>query len=289
MTASKHKLFQVALMMALAVASLSARADCAATLSEPGTKLPLSQAWGSSYDSQRYQPAERTSINAENAASLELRWVYGFSTDQPRSYPLVTEDTIFIGDGERGLVALDRETGCLRWENTSMPDIATAIIPARIDGRLILVFAEREAGVHAVDALTGKGLWNQALENMKEPMFSGSPLVHEETVYVPLSSREIGLAMNPFYECCRTSGGVIALDLRTGKKRWYRPTIEESAKETGKHLLFVSEYGPSGAPVWNAPSLDVQRGRLFFGTGQNYTTPATLTSDAIFAVHSANR
>ena len=276
------------LTAALAVMSPFARADCEAVSAEPGTKRPMSEAWGTDHAGQRYQPATRTSINADNAATLQLKWVYGFSTDKPRSYPLVTEDTIFIGDGERGLVALDRETGCLRWENTSMPDVATAIIPARIDGQLVLVFAEREAGVHAVDARTGEKLWTQPFENMEEPMFSGSPLVYKDVVYVPLSSREIGLALNPLYECCRTSGGVVALDVRSGKQRWYRPTIDEPVRETGKHLLVVSEYGPSGAPVWNTPTLDAEQGRLYFGTGQNYSLPATLTSDAIFSVHSEN-
>jgi len=36
--------------------------------------------------------------------------------------------------------------------------------------------------------------------------------------------------------------------------------------------------------VWSAPTIDVKRGRLYVGTGNNYSEPATATSDAIVAV-----
>ncbi|HEY6599296.1 MAG TPA: PQQ-binding-like beta-propeller repeat protein, partial [Pseudomonadales bacterium] len=116
------------------------------------------------------------------------------------------------------------------------------------------------------------------------PMYSGTPVIHNGVVYAPLSSLEIGLTIIPIYGCCTTSGGMAAFDLQTGKKLWFRPTIEEPAKQTGRHWLFVEEYGPSGAPVWGAPMLDPHRGIVYFGTGQNYSRPATATSDAIVAL-----
>ena len=75
-----------------------------------------------------------------------------------------------------------------------------------------------------------------------------------------------------------------ALDAETGEQLWYLPTIEEAAQVTGRQLLFVQKWGPSGAPVWSAPTLDRRRGLLFYGTGENYSAPATATSDAIFAI-----
>ena len=119
-------------------------------------------------------------------------------------------------------------------------------------------------------------------------MYSGTPIVHDGVVYAPLSSLEVGLAIIPLYGCCTTSGGMAAFDVQTGKKLWYRPTIEEAAHQTGRHWLFVEEYGPSGAPVWGAPMLDARRGIVYFGTGQNYSRPASATSDAIFALRSAS-
>ena len=37
--------------------------------------------------------------------------------------------------------------------------------------------------------------------------------------------------------------------------------------------------------MWGAPSFDVTRNVLYYGTGQNYSHPTTDTSDALFAVH----
>ena len=42
-------------------------------------------------------------------------------------------------------------------------------------------------------------------------------------------------------------------------------------------------FGPSGAPVWNSPNIDKKRRYLYVGTGENYSTPADDSSDAIIA------
>ncbi|MEH6568857.1 MAG: PQQ-binding-like beta-propeller repeat protein [Halioglobus sp.] len=266
-------------------APAGAAAACEGIDSQPDKQRVFSEAWGTRYNGQRFQSAENTSINAETAPGLTLKWAYGLSTDSPRSYPLVTSDTLFIGDGGRGLVALDRETGCVRWENNQVKDISTAIVPATIDGQPALVFSQRYSGVYAASAATGKILWHSHITRNPVPMYSGTPLVFSNKVFVPISSQEIALSFNPFYGCCTTSGAMAALDIQTGELLWYRPTIKQEPRVTGRHFLFVEKQGPSGAPVWGAPMLDTERGLLVFGTGQNYSHPATQTSDAIFAVH----
>ena len=238
--------------------------------------------WGIDHRNTRYQP--KSAINSSNAEKLTLKWVYGLASTTPRSYPLVTEDTIFVGDGGRGLVALERATGCERWVYEHEGPISSAILQGKIGERRILIFNDRTKGVFAIDAIKGELIWHAAVDDEPLPWYSGTPLVTEDAVYVPVASMEVGLAMNPFYGCCTTSGGMAAFDISTGEKLWYLPTIEAEAQVTGSHFWFVQEYGPSGAPVWGAPSYDSKRNWLFFGTGQNYTHPTTDTSDAIFAV-----
>ena len=255
--------------------------DCAA--SPPNLDHFYQSAWGIGYNSQRYQAD--TSIDAGNAASLQLKWSYGFASQSPRVFPLVTPDTIFIGDAGYGLVALDRETGCQRWVNTDAEDVVTSVSAGVLDGRTVLVAAGRMTGIYAVDALTGETIWQRYVDDDNPvPMFSGSPMVYEQQVFVPISSMEIALSANPIYGCCTTSGAVAALDLATGATKWYLRTIPDQAEVVGRHYFFVERRGPSGAPVWNAPTLDEARRLLYFGTGQNYSHPTTDTSDAIFAV-----
>lgn len=269
-------------MIALVGATLG-HAACEDTT--PGLTKFYSDTWGIDFSGQRYQSSANTTINSTNAADLKLKWVYGLSDDTPRSFPLVTEDTIFIGDGGLGLVALDKDTGCVRWANLQITDIATAIVHERVGERDLLFFSGRLSGVHAVDALTGESVWNAIVANEPIPMYSGSPIAYKDKVFVPLSSMEIGLTLNPFYGCCTTSGGMAALDSSSGELLWYLPTIQEPPVVTGRHFVFVEKWGPSGAPVWGSPMLDVGRNFLFYGTGQNYSRPASLTSDAIFAVN----
>jgi polyvinyl alcohol dehydrogenase (cytochrome) len=116
-------------------------------------------------------------------------------------------------------------------------------------------------------------------------MLSGTPLIDRGRMFVPLSSLEIGLVINPFYGCCTTSGGMAAVDTRDGHTLWHRRSIPTLPTVVGHHWLFVEEWAPSGAPVWGPPTLDASSGTVFFGTGQNYSRPTTTTSDSIFAVN----
>ncbi|MCP5432727.1 MAG: PQQ-binding-like beta-propeller repeat protein [Alphaproteobacteria bacterium] len=275
---------------AFALAALAAppasAGPCAPDARVPGVARLYSQGVGLDLAGTRTQDARRTAISAANVARLRVKWVYGLATQNPRFFPLVSEDTIFVGDTGRGLVALDRESGCERWASPHKGQIASAIVFDRAQTGGRLYFSDRRAGLVALDAFDGHHLWTAKPEGPRNPLqvFSGSPLVHDGIAYVPISSAEIGLPINPFYGCCTTSGGMAALDSATGRQLWYRKTVEEPPQITGRHFLFVEEWGPSGAPVWGSPSLDAERGLLLFGTGQNYSHPTSATSDAIFAL-----
>ena len=61
--------------------------------------------------------------------------------------------------------------------------------------------------------------------------------------------------------------------------------VPEEAKEVGKKKNGKPFFGPSGAIVWCSPTVDTKRGLLYIGTGENYTDPATTSSDAIQALN----
>ena len=248
----------------------------------PGLDRSYAVGWGIDERNTRFQA--QSALNSTNAGNLQLKWVYGMAETTPRSFPLVTEDTIFIGDGGRGVVALDRESGCERWLYKHTGYISSAILMGQIGSQKVILFNDRTEGIYLIDASTGKFIWHSKVHDEPIPWYSGTPLIVGNKIFVPVASMEVALAVNPFYGCCTTSGGMAAFDLATGKKLWYLPTIEAEAQETGSHWGFVQKYGPSGAPVWGAPSYDSERNWLYFGTGQNYTHPTTDTSDAIFAV-----
>jgi polyvinyl alcohol dehydrogenase (cytochrome) len=89
--------------------------------------------------------------------------------------------------------------------------------------------------------------------------------------------------MSPNYECCSGRGGLVALDASTGKVIWKTYTIAEEAHVTGKNPAGAKTWGPSGASIWSAPTIDAEKGLIYAGTGDNFSDPATKTSDAVIA------
>ena len=103
-------------------------------------------------------------------------------------------------------------------------------------------------------------------------------------MYVPVSSLEVALAADPGYVCCTFRGAVVALNAADGELLWKRHTIAEAPSEAGKTRVGTPIHAPSGAPVWTSPTVDLARQRLYVGTGENYSSPANESSDAIMAL-----
>ncbi|MGB9514126.1 MAG: hypothetical protein WBU20_20745, partial [Candidatus Acidiferrum sp.] len=55
-------------------------------------------------------------------------------------------------------------------------------------------------------------------------------------------------------------------------------------KKTGVNSAGTPQYGPSGAGIWSAPTIDSKRGLLYITTSDNYSRPASKTSDAVLAL-----
>ncbi|HYY72313.1 MAG TPA: PQQ-binding-like beta-propeller repeat protein [Candidatus Bathyarchaeia archaeon] len=84
--------------------------------------------------------------------------------------------------------------------------------------------------------------------------------------------------------CCKFRGSVAALDAATGSRLWQGYTVNEPARPTEKNAAGTQLWGPSGAGIWSAPTVDAQLKVLYVGTGDNYSDPPTDTSDAILAL-----
>jgi len=274
--------------MLLFTPSVSRAADQQCTEEVDASRF-YSDSWGIDIQNSRFQTAENTSVNAGNVARLELAWVFGLDEGSaPHSYPMVTNNTVFIGAGSSNLYALDRNTGCTRWRFEADGDIRTAIEHGEItvDGkeRAALFFGTFKASAYAIDAVTGQEIWRRTMDPHLFSMLTGSLVFDAGVLYVPVSAYEVIAAVAPIYDCCDFRGSVVALNASTGEEIWRRYTIEEEAEVTSTNWLIFNQKGPSGAPVWQSPTIDRKRNRLYFATGENYSDPATDTSDSVFSV-----
>lgn len=99
--------------------------------------------------------------------------------------PIVFEDMVILGneqDGKSSLVAVDRKTGNYRWETprrTAVVAYSTPMIYEPEQGDPQLIFNSQAHGVSAVDAGTGKPLWEVAALNKRScssPVLAGGLL-----------------------------------------------------------------------------------------------------------------
>lgn len=265
---------------------ISASSVASTCQSEPDLNHFYSDGWGFGPSNQRYQA--QTDIHRANIDQLALSWVFALDDHMsPHSYPLVTQDTIFVGTGAGNVYALERRSGCVRWTFSGEEYIRTAIIHGLITingvDHTALFYGTTDGNIIAISARDGMLLWKTDIREHPRNVVTGTPLLRAGMLYVPVSSLELALAISPFYECCTSSGALVALDASNGTMKWRERVNPEPARVVGKHWYFVKKWGPSGAPIWSSPAMDEELDLLFAGSGENYTAPASLTSDAIIA------
>ncbi len=242
--------------------------------------------WGVDENNTGALPRGASAINSRNVSRLELAWAFGLPhTSDARSQPVVTENTLFIAATSGHLFALDRRTGCIRWHEAMEAAPRTALTLGTMEqgSRAVLFFGDIEAHVVAIDALTGELVWRSDAAVVEHSYLTGASVQHEQRLIVPVSLYEVVLAADPDYECCKSHGAVLALDVDTGERIW-SSEMTEAARPQGVTTVGVRSWGPSGVPVWSTPTVDAKRGLIYVGTGQNASQPVTPYSDAVIAL-----
>ena len=253
-------------------------------------KVPQNQSvsasgWGFDPSNTRFINDDIAKLAVEDIPKLKLKWAFGYpGANKARSQPAITEDTLYVGSSDGTIYALDRDTGCTRWEFEADWEVRSAISVAKIEGTTItaVFFGDFRANAYALNAKDGALLWQYRVHDHVAATITGAPKFHNNKLYVPVSSFEVALPAVPVYPCCTFRGAVVALDALSGKELWRNFAGPEPVKQ-GTNSVFVNRYGPSGAPIWNSPTIDEKRNVLYVGTGENYSSPASDASDAILA------
>ncbi len=241
--------------------------------------------WGLGTDNRRFVPSHLAGIERDNVQSLELAWSLAFpKVSDMRSQPAIVGDTLFFGDKTGKVYAIDRRVGCVRNATEVLSGIRSAITVATLeDGRRLLVFADSMASIYALDPDSLETVWQRDARIYDTSIITGSVTYHDGRLFVPVSSYEVAVSGSPDHVCCKSHGGVVALDARTGDRLWEWHATPDATLQ-GRNAAGADRYGPSGGSVWSTPTVDVKRNRIYVGTGENLSHPATETSDAIIAL-----
>ena len=195
-----------------------------------------------------------TVLTKETAASLTEIWTKDLG-GQILGAPLQVGDTIYA-NGPNTINAYNAMTGAELW---SKPASSTGSM-GFADGKLFLHLGSGD--VASYDAATGEQLWSKNPEATQSNDGSSSVVVSGDTLLVGGANGGLELSTGAF------RGYLSAMSAMTGDVLWTQFTVMDPSK---------------GASIWSTPSIDAEAGRGYAGTGNNYGSPTSDTSDSFIA------
>ncbi len=277
----------------------SAKGDASSMKNQCSVAAPIGElsaralwnGWSPDHSNARFQSSGAAGITADQIPRLKLKWAFGFpGATSAYAQPTVVDGHLFTSSDAGYVYSLAAETGCIYWSFSASAGVRTPIIigngPARgmANVRRIAYFGDVRANVYAVDADTGRLLWKAQVERHPQARITGGLVLEGNRLLVPVSSLEELSGNDNHYECCTFRGSVVALEANSGNQIWKTYTIQDEPKPARKSASGVQLWGPAGGAVWNTPTIDIERGEVYFGTGNAYTSPAAPTTDSVMAL-----
>jgi polyvinyl alcohol dehydrogenase (cytochrome) len=286
------KAFALKLLMAGLVLASSAVHAAGACADSIDTRSPLlSNGFGFNGSNTRNQASD---INASNVAAVKVAYTQvAIDSVEKRGAPAITQQTVYFSE-DTDIVASNRATGCEYWRfkgkkliNPLMPwspnRIRSSIyyLPATATQPAMVYAGDAFANFYALNAATGKQVWGAFLgTDPQHHIITGSPQIHNGTLFVPVASNESFLTTLEFWApCCSSHGLLRAVDPYTGKIKWTYHTTEKASFN-----IWTWTKGPNGMSVWGTPMIDVANNAVVIGTGQNYSRPTTSNSDSLISL-----
>ena len=255
----------------------------------PGQAEPINlkgaqwNGWGRDLDNSRHQPLP--GLRVDDVPRLRLKWAYAYPATMAIGQPVIIGNHLFVTSDSGQVIALDARSGCTYWSFKVGAPVRTSVSIGQLGrGRFAVYFGDERANVYAIDATTGSEIWRQRLDSHPVARITGAPVLYRDRLYVPVSSIEEAIARPDRYECCKFRGSVAALDAVSGRLIWQTYPIPEPPQPYRKNTAGTQLYGPAGAAIWSAPTIDAKRGVLYVGTGNSYTDVETTGPDSIIAI-----
>lgn len=207
---------------------------------------------------------DETSVGPENVGDLQPAWALD-DVGGVTSTPIVADGVTYVGDWTGHVRALDATTGGELWS----ADLETPRVQASVALDDERVFAGAfDPRIVALDRETGDLLWETVVHDHPTASIFGSPIHVDGLVIAGIGGFEnMGGTESPTFR-----GAIVALDAATGEEVWRYWTTEGNDSE-----------GP-GVSVWSTPAVDLDRGHIYFGTGQHYAPPTSDRSDSVIAL-----
>ncbi len=207
-------------------------------------------------------------INTGNVKKIQVKWMMSLGElGEQQSFPMVNNGVMILTAANiphNTAWALDAATGKLLWKWTrKTPQDLTAF--ARIHpqsrgvalyGNLVIV-PTLDAKLIALDAKTGKEVWETAAADYKDGYYLNSPPLVAKGLLItgPAGPGEMGIR-----------GWAAAFDAKTGKEVWRTYTVPEPG-QPGSDTWAGDSWQRGGGSIWLPPTYDPETDTVFFSTG----------------------
>jgi len=250
------------------------------------SNAPAWNGWGADLRNTRSQTAAAAGLTPAQVSRLQLKWSFGFPGATALYGQTVYDGRIYVTSNAGYVYSLDADSGCGHWSFRAQAAVRSGFTIGRLsrtNARLAVFFGDIRGTAYALDASTGAVIWKAQTDPHPLTRITGTPVLSEGRLYVPVTSLEEPEAGQANYACCTFRGLVTALDAATGKQVWKTYTIPEAAKVVGKNTLGKDMLAPSGAGVWATPTLDLRRRALYVTTGNAFSgTPSNANAVMAF-------
>lgn len=212
--------------------------------------------WRLANGGPRNTRARDSEISEATVVGLEVAWTLPIDGRGPYGAVagglVIADGVVFLQDLGSNTVAIDLDAGEVLWETDGVAPVAGPNGAAVADGR---VFVSRGFGVlSALDANSGDLLWSAELE--KDGF---QPTVVDDLVLVGTGN---------LAHVAGNSGFIHAFDAATGESRWSFQVVEDG--------FWTDPTLNSGGGVWYPPAIDLERGLVYYGTGNAGPYPGTV-------------
>ena len=201
-------------------------------------------------------------INRSNIKSLGGAWATELGNEVTKS-AMVVQDGVMYFHTQQQVFALDAKTGKTLWAHKPMVPFNGSARGVTVAGGLVIAGLS-DVSVVALRADTGDPAWTYKGSDVApgNGYISSPPAVGNGVAVVPVSGGDGYLR-----------GRIIGLDAKTGKELWTFfaiPGPGEAGHETWPANSDVWRYG--GGAVWMTPSIDLDLGLAYIGTGNAVPT-----------------
>ncbi len=215
--------------------------------------------WRGNYEGWGHSPLNQ--INADNVGNLVPVWSYSTGvTEGHQAPPMVNDGVMYVSTPQNLVFALDAVTGNELWRYVrELPEDLFQLHPTNRGVALYgdkVYMATADAGVVALDAKTGKVVWDVLVGDYTDGYYSTLSLMAAEgKIITGVSGGEFGIR-----------GYVVALDAETGAEAWKTFTIPAPG-EPGSETWTGDTWKVGGGSVWMQPNYDAETGIMYVGTG----------------------